>query len=257
MQVSDAPSIAGPGHNLASVTDILKDRFVDLINEVESLAKEANEARDALGTPPKVITDEQRDDLTRLGIAARKLSKRLDETKLATTKPLRDEVAETNTFFQTLGARPDKIKTAFEQLVGTYDEEKRAEARRIAAERAERERAEAQRKLEEAAATSHGVMSDVVLKEAEAAEHRAQVAANEAMAVGSGPTRTEAGTISQRTSWTFRITDASKIDLNKLRPHFGIADVEKALRAYVKAHRDTAPLAGVEFFPDHKTQFRG
>lgn len=257
MQVSDAPSIVGPGHNLATVTDILKDRFADLMNEVEDLAKKANAARDALGNPAKVVTDEQRDNLTKLGIEARRLSKRLDETKLTTTKPLRDEVTETNGFFQTLGARPDKIKTAFEQLVGEYDEAKRAEARRAAAEEAERQRQEAQRKLEEAAATTHGVLSDVVLQEAEAAEHRAQVAENEAMAAGSGPTRTAAGTISQRTSWTFRITDASKVDLNKLRPHFGIADIEKAMRAYVKAHRDTAPLAGVEIFPDTRTQFRG
>lgn len=257
MQVSDAPSIVGPGHNLATATDILKDRYVDLMNEVEDLAKRANVAREALGNPPKIDTDEQRDDLTKLGIEARKLSKRLDETKLATTKPLRDEVAETNTFFQTLGARPDKIKGAFEQLVGEYDEAKRAEARRAAAVEAERQRNEALRKLEEAAATSHGVLSDVVLQEAEAAERRAQVAENEAMAAGSGPTRTAAGTISQRTSWTFRIADVSKVDLNKLRPHFGIADIEKALRSYVKAHRDTSPLAGVEIFPDTKTQFRG
>lgn len=257
MEVSDAPSIAGPGHNLASVTDILKDRFSGLIDEVEALANQANAARDALGTPATVTTDEQRDQLTRLGLDAHKLGKRLDETKLATTKPLRDEVAETNGFFQTLATRPDKIKTAFQQLVGTYDEAKRAAERRKAAEVAEQARQEAQRKLDEAAASSHGVMSDVVLKEASDAEHRAAVLENAALSAGSGPTRTEGGTISRVTKWDFRIVEAAKIDLNKLRAHFSLAEIEKAIRAHVRANRDTAPLAGVEIFPDSKTQFRG
>lgn len=255
--VSDAPSIAGPGHNLASVTDILKDRFAPLVDEVEDLAKQANAAKDALGTPPEVKTDEQRDLLTKLGVEAHKLIKRLEDTKLETTKPLRDEVTETNKFFQTITVRPENIKAAFARIVGEYDQKKREEARRIAAEEAERARQEAQRKLEEAAASTHGVMADVVMQEAEAAEHRAQVKANEALAAGAGPTRTDAGTISQRTKWDFRIVDASKIDLNKLRPHFGIADIEKAIRAHVRANRDTAPLAGVEIFANTKAQFRG
>jgi len=258
--VSDSELVnpsAVPGHNKPSVADVLKDRFAGLIEDVEALAGKANNAKDDLGTPPEVKTDEQRDLLTKLGVEAHKLIKRLDETKLDATKPLRDEVTETNKFFQTITVRPENIKSAFSRIVGDYDTKKRDDERRRAAEEAELARQEAQRKLEEAAATSHGVMSDVVLQEAAAAEHRAKHMENQALSAGAGPTRTEGGTISQRTNWAFRITDASKIDLNKLRPHFGIADIEKAIRSHIKANRDTAPLAGVEIYPETKTQFRG
>lgn len=262
MHVSDAPSIVGPdtpglGHNQATMADLMRDRFQELIDEVEKLANEANEARDQLGTPPECQTDEQRDRLTELGIAAHKLAKRLDETKLATTKPLRDEVAEINKFFQTVTVRPENIKAAFQKIVGAYDDRKRDEARRIAAAEAERARQEAQRKLEEAAATTHGVLSDVAMNEAAAAEHRAQHLAKQALGAGSGPTRTDAGTISHVTKWDFRIVDAAKLDLNALRPFIPLSDIEKAIRAHVRANRNTAPLAGVEIFADQKTQFRG
>lgn len=261
MHISDAPSIEGPvagiGHNRPSVADLLRDRFAADIKAVDDLAARANKLRAELGTPPVCSTNEQRDALTALGIEAHKLAKRLDETKLEATRPLRDEVTETNRFFQTITVRPENIKAAFQVIVGEYDARLREEARRRAAEEAEAARLEAQRKLEEAAASGDGVMSDVVMNEAAAAEHRAKHLEKQATAAGAGPTRTEAGSISQRTTWTFRIVDASRLDLNKLRPFLGLADIEKALRGYVKANRDTAPLAGVEIYPETKAQFRG
>lgn len=252
-----APELPGIGHNQASTTDVLKDRFADLMQEVENLANRANEARDALGNPPECKTDEQRDLLTKLGLEAHRLAKRLDETKLGETKPLRDQVAEINGFFSTITARPENIKAAFQRLVGDYDQKKRDEERRRAAEDAARAREEARQKLEEAAATTQGVMSDVVMNEAAAAEHRANYLEKQAMAAGSGPTRTEGGTISHVKKWDFRIVDAGRIDLNQLRPHLSIADIEKAIRAFVRANRDTVKLPGVEIFPDNRTQFRG
>lgn len=254
--VSDAPSIAGPGHNLATTTDILKDRFGDLMNEAEAIAQRANDAKDGL-TDGNVATDEQSAKLVEIGIDAGKLASKVDKTRLATTEPLRKEVDDTNEFFNTIARRMKLVKSVFEQLVGAYDRKKRDEAQRAAAKAAEEAAAAAKRKLEEAAASGHSVESDVILQEAARAEHRAQHLAGQALAAGTGPTRTEGGTVSQRTNWTFRITDASKIDLNKLRPHFGIADIEKALRGYIKANRDTAPIAGVEIYPDQKATFRG
>jgi hypothetical protein len=254
--VSDAPSIAGPGHNLATTTDILKDRFQPLIDEAEAIAQRANDAKDAL-TDGNISTDDQSAKLVEIGVDAGKLASKIDKTRLATTEPLRNEVDEINDFFNAIATRMKRVKGAFEMLVGAYDRKKRDEERRAAAAAAEEAAAEAKRKLEEASASSNSVEGEVILQEAARAEHRAQHLAGQALAAGTGPTRTEGGTVSQRTNWTFRITDASKIDFNKLRPHFGIADVEKALRGYVKANRDTAPLAGVEFFPDTKAQFRG
>lgn len=256
MEVSNAPSIAGPGHNLATPTDILRDRFKPLLDEVEDLANRANAARDALENGA-VTTDEERDPLVALGIEARKLAKRLGETKLSTTKPLRDEVTETNRFFDTVIVRPEKIKEAFETIVGRYDAKKREEARLAAAEEARLAQEEAKRKLDEAAASSHSVIGDVLMQEAAEAEHKAQQLTSHALEAGSGPTRTEAGTVSATAKWMHRITDASKIPLEKLRPYMSIDDIDKFCRAYVRANKNTAPLPGVEIYQDQKTQFRG
>jgi hypothetical protein len=257
MIVSDAPPLAGPGHNMMTTTDLLRDRFADLLAEAEAVAERANDARDAL-MEGQVSTDEERDPLIKIGVDAGKLAKRIGDTRLATTKPLRDEVTETNGFFDAMETRMKNVKAAFERLVGAYDQKKRDEERRRLAEEARIAAEEANRKLLEAAAAKpHSIQGDVVLREAEEAEHRAQHLAGQALGAGNGPTRTDVGTVSQRKSWTFRITDTAKIDLNELRPFFGIAEIEKALRGYVKAHRDTRPLAGVEIYPDTKAQFRG
>ncbi|TIP13185.1 hypothetical protein [Mesorhizobium sp.] len=256
MEVSNAPSIAGPGHNLATTADILRDRFKPLLDEVEDLAKRATAAKNAL-TDGAISNDDERNPLIALGIEARKMAKRLNETKLATTKPLRDEVTETNRFFDTVTARPETIQSAFETIVGRYDAEKREEARVAAAEVARLAQEEAKRKLEEAAASSHSVLGDVLMQEAADAENRAAVLVNEAITAGSGPTRTEVGTVSATARWKHRITDSSKIPLEKLRPYMSLDDLDKFCRAYVAKNKNTAPLPGVEIFQDQKTSFRG
>lgn len=256
MQVSDAPSIAGPGHNLATTSDILRDRFKPLLDEVEDLAKRANAARDGL-TDGAIANDNERDPFIALGIEARKLAKRLGETKLATTKPLRDEVTETNRFFDTITARPETIQSAFETIVGRYDAKKREEARIAAAEVARLAQEEAKRKLEQAAASTHSVLGDVLLQEASDAEHRAAVAVNEAVTAGSGPTKTEVGTVSATARWKHRITDPAKIPLEKLRPYMSLDDLDKFCRAFVVKNKNSMALPGVEIFQEQKTSFRG
>jgi hypothetical protein len=182
---------------LATAADVLRDRFKPLLDEVEDLAKRATNAKNAL-TDGAIANDNERDPFIALGIEARKLAKRLGETKLATTKPLRDEVTETNRFFDTVILRPETIQSAFETIVGRYDAKKREEARVAAAEVARLAQEEAKRKLEEAAASSHSVLGDVLMQEAVDAEHKAAVLVNDAITAGSGPTRTEAGTVSAK-----------------------------------------------------------
>ncbi|TGT72950.1 hypothetical protein EN802_13815 [bacterium M00.F.Ca.ET.159.01.1.1] len=256
MEVSNAPSIAGPGHNLATTGDILRDRFKPELDEVEDLAKRATAAKNAL-IDGAIANDNERDTFISLGIEARKLAKKLDETRKTTTKPLRDEVAETNRFFDTIIVRPENVQSAFETIVGRYDAKKRDEARAAAAAEAQRAQDEAKRKLDEAAESGHSVLGDVLMQEAVDAEHRAQVLVNEAVTAGSGPTRTEVGTVSATARWTHRITEPSKIPLEKLRPYMSIDDIDKFVRAYVRANKNTAPLPGVEIFQDSKTSFRG
>ncbi|TGU19072.1 hypothetical protein EN793_34340, partial [Mesorhizobium sp. M4B.F.Ca.ET.150.01.1.1] len=80
MEVSNAPSIAGPGHNLATTGDILRDRFKPELDEVEDLAKRATAAKNAL-IDGAIANDNERDTFISLGIEARKLAKKLDETR--------------------------------------------------------------------------------------------------------------------------------------------------------------------------------
>lgn len=247
---------AGIGHNRASTTDVLRDQFKDLMDEVEALAQKATDAKNALADGT-ITKDEERDALVSIGVDAGKLVRKLGPIRLDATKPMRDQVDETNKFFEAMSSRMSNVKNAFERIVGAYDNAKREAERRAAAKAAEEATAEAKRKLEEAAASTHSVEGDVILREAERAEHKAQSLAREALNAGAGPTRTDAGTISQRTNWTFRITDPAKIDLNALRAHFTIADIEKAIRGHIRANRDTVKLTGIEIFPDTKTQFRG
>lgn len=267
MRISDAPSIdpseallnpdAVQGHNQPSLEEIIRDRYEALFKEVEQIATDANTAKAELGDPVEVKTDEQRDALTKVGLAAKKISKRIDETRLKHTEPMRLEVEQTNKLFNSQKARPDRIAEVFEQLVGRYDQKKRDDERRRAAEEAKRAAEERQRKLDEAAQAEHSVIGDVILEEAAQAEQRALEAQARVQLAGKGPTRTEAGTISQSAPWTFRVVDVTKIPLDELRPYFGVDAVEKALRAFVRANKGTRTLAGVEFFQESKTTFRG
>ena len=252
MDASDSPGI---GHNRASVTDLLKDRFDRLMATVDDLAQRANMARDALageeGEPRRIETDEQRDPLIAIGIEAKKLSKRLDETRKATTKPLRDEVTATNKFFEAMQAKADRIAAAFERIVGEYDKQQReAEAKR-AAELAREAEEDAKRKLEEAAAASHSVESDVILNQAIEAEERAKRLAAKASSVGTGPTRTNDGTISNQHPWTFTVEDwdALDTDIHLLARFITPAAKEQGIRGFIKRYTNTKPLEGRPHLP--------
>lgn len=269
MRVSDAPSLLGPddpgiGHNKAPVSEIFMDVHKDLITEVEALAARANAAKDNL-SDGKVANDNERDTWVSIGLASKKIAKQVCDRRDGVTGPIRDELNDWNRLFgvnanphpESLHARCLRIKNAAESLAGAYAEEQRRKAAAEAAAKAEIARQEAQRKLEEAAASQSEIVADVALQEAEKAEHRAKHLEAQALGAGAGPVRTEAGTISERKSWDFRIVDVSKVDLNgPLRAHIGIDVIEKAIRAHIRANRDTVPLAGVEIHQSSKAQLR-
>ena len=158
---------------------------------------------------------------------------------------------------ESLHGRCLRIKNAAESLAGAYADEQRRKAAAEAAALAEAARREAQRKLDEAAASTSEIVADVALQDALKAEHKAKHLEAQALGSGAGPVRTEAGTISERKNWDFRIADISKVDLNgPLRAHIGIDVIEKAIRAHIRANRDTVPLAGIEIFQSSKAQLR-
>lgn len=251
----DASETAGIGHNKPPLAQQLEIDYIELLNRVTALADSANAAKatvDASG----LNSDDDIVPLVNVGKQATKLVAEIDTIRLSTTKPLRDDIETINGFFNTLSARTKRIKDAFAEKVGEYDREKRAREAREAAERARVAQEEAAAKLQEAQDAAHSVMGDVVLNEAAILEEAAQKAAREAVTAGTGPTRTEAGTISQSGRWTAEIIDASKIPLEELRHFIKLADLEKFVRAYATHHKDSKPLPGVRIFRDAKTSFR-
>lgn len=265
----DDSNVAGVGHNNPPEPTLAEQLAINhqkLMDQVEQLAKDANdvkalvdaaEAKDADGNAPG-LTDELVEKMVDVGKRATKLggTSGIDADRTSATKSRREEIEVINGFFKVLQTRVERIKTAFSQKVGEYNDAKKVEAAREAAERARIAQEAAAAKLEEAQQAQNSVMSDVVMNEAAALEDASQKAAREAVKAGTGPMRTEAGTVSQSGTWTAEIEDADKIPLEQLRPFVKLGDMEKFVRAYAKHHKDTKPLPGVRFFRETKTTFR-
>lgn len=264
----DASETAGLGHNRPPLT-LTEQLAVDnkkLMDIVEQLAADANDVKALVDQAEKPgedgkapgLTDEIVEKMVDIGKRATKLagSSGIDDDRTSATKSRRDEIETINGFFNTMKTRVERIKTAFSEKVGAYNDAKRAQEAREAAERARLAQEEAAAKLQEAQEAQHSVMGDVVMNEAAALEDAAQKAAREAVKAGTGPTRTSAGTISSTGRWTAEIDDASKIPLEELRNFITLADLEKFCRAYAKHHQDKKPLPGVRIFRATSTTFR-
>lgn len=265
----DDSDVAGIGHNHPpepTLPELLAIDHRKLMDQVEKLAADANAIKalvDAAEKPSDEgkapgLTEELVEKMVDVGKRATKLAgtNGIDKDRMGATQSRRDEIETINGFFNTMKVRVERIKAAFSEKVGAYNDEKQAREKREAAERARIAQDEAAAKLKEAEASTHSVMGDVILNEAAVLEDAAQKAAREAVKAGTGPTHTDAGTISQSGKWTFEIEDTDKIPLEQLRPHIKLADFEKFLRAFATANRDTKPLAGVRFFRETKTTFR-
>ncbi|MBR0693611.1 hypothetical protein [Bradyrhizobium lablabi] len=144
------------------------------------------------------------------------------------------------------------------------DEERRkAEEARLAAQRAADE---ATRKAAEQAAAAAKAEADRKDAEARAARQKeieavaaatqAQRAADEKPADLARTRAASGGMATLAQSFDFEITELAAVDLEALRSHISRADIEKAIRAYVRIHKDTAPLTGVRIFPTTSAQFR-
>jgi hypothetical protein len=51
------------------------------------------------------------------------------------------------------------------------------------------------------------------------------------------------------------VTEVESVDLEALRPYIAFADLEKAIRAYVKANKGSRPLKGVRIYQDVVTNY--
>lgn len=265
----DASDLVGLGHNNPPPPTLAEQLAVDhrkLMDQVEDLAKSANEVKALVDAAEKPgddgtvsgLTDELVEKMVEVGKKATKLagSGGIDNDRTAATKSRRDEIETINGFFNTLKTRAERIKAAFAEKVGAYNDAKKAQEARDAAKRARVAQELAAEKLEEAQSAEHSVLGDVVMNEAAVLEDAAQKAAREAVTAGTGPTRTAAGTISSTGRWTAEIIDSSKIPLEDLRHFIKLADLEKYVRAYAAHHKDSKPLPGARIFRSSSTTFR-
>lgn len=235
--------------------DILAERYAAAITDVEFIADAANSAPkecksvDDVGTLAAIVTK------------ARARRSMIDKARVAEKEPFLTAGRDVDAFFKEVIDRLERIASVIEDRVTVYQRAQAAEARRKADEEARKAREEADRQrriAEDEAARNRPAAAAKHENKAEAAEERAQEAAAAAAAPAADLTRVRAGgaVVSARTEWAFKITDYAVIPLEKLRPYFKREDVEKAIRGYVRLHKNAEPLAGVEIFEDVKANIR-
>jgi len=134
--------------------------------------------------------------------------------------------------------------------------EAEAEAARAKAREAEKAAEEARAKLAKESSASHAVESIKADAFAGAAAVDAKVAEAAAVAPAArmAHTKTSGGSAGLQTVWTFKEVDFNTIDLEALRPFLAGADIEKALKAYIKSGRHS--IRGATIFEDFDMRTR-
>lgn len=250
-------AVATLGHNNPpSLREVLAENYSGLTQEVEAIADKANGA-------PKKVTSE--DDLTKVGDIVkdvRQLAKRIDQARVAQKEPYLQGGRDVDAFFKVLTERLDRIATALQDRATVYQREKAAEERRKREEEARRLREEEERQREIARKAEEANRNKTAAKHEDKAEEIATRAAEvEAAAQASAAdltrVRSMSGTVATaRTEWSFEITDFNEIPLEILRPYLARADVEKAIRTFVRVNKNSLVLPGVRIFEDVKASFR-
>ena len=256
MQTTEQP-VTGIGHNSRSVADVLRDNHLALIKRIDANIERKRKLETELGDDGAIANDEQLEVAISIGVEAKNLEAELGRTKLDTTKPLRDEVTETNRFFDALAQSPANVKTQVGRLTNDWRRKKQEAEAKEAAEAHRRAQEEAERQLAEAAEAQGSVASDVALNAAIDAENCARAMEMKATAAPAAPVRTAAGTMFSSKEWIFAVEDWSKIDLRELRNSFSVAEIEKAIRAHVRKNKNTVPLSGVRIYQSERPNFRG
>lgn len=246
-----APAV---GHNTGTLP---LDQRLPL--DYEDLGVRVSEALiKARNLPTEIATD---DDVAAIGAVdkvLRELIKEAEDTRKEEGKPYLEGKRTVDTFFNTLAGRASEERARLERVLSAHlkrkaeqERQRRMEAARIAQEEADRKLEEA-RQLEEMGRTA---AADFVVEVAQQAEERANLAveASEAPMADMARTYTSAGTASLRRPWTFEITDQAKIPLEQLRNFISTADLEKAIRGFVRA--GGRQLDGVRIFQDEKASF--
>jgi len=234
---------------IVTLEDLRRD-FAYLETELSALEN--------LETPPVLEDDDDLALITKTINDLRDVGKKVEDKREDQKRPLIDASNIIQSFFKVgLGGRVEaRIKT-LDEIGSAYLKKKRAkeaaareEIAKAAAQRAEEARlaAEAARaKLETTAPSGTAAVVEVIKTQAtaDALTAFASRASADAAAPVTGHTRTAGGSAGLQTDWTFQDLDVNTVDLEALRPYFGQAEIEKALRAYIKSGRRTIKGAAI------------
>lgn len=240
------------GHNRAPIAEVLKTDFVDLVADV-------NAAIDAAAALPTAINNDEIHGRVGQGvIALRAVAKRIEAARKEEGEPLLTTKRELDAWFNNLLAQMTEAAQRLQLAADAYTRRKAAEARAAAQRKADEaaRKAEEERRKGEAAKTAAGAAR--AEGRAEHFEDQAERAAAIASASDAELVRTRTGgvTASATAKWEFTIEDYDAIDLNKLRPYFARADVEKAIRSLVRIQKGSTAMPGVRVFEDTRASFR-
>ena len=250
--MSDRQAI-GNNSNAFTLSERLELEYADL---GERVSAKLLEARDL----PAEIRDDN--DLEKVSAAVKAIRALINEGEADRKKEVEPHLAaqrDTNAFFKGFSDRLAKAKEVLESRGTKYlrkkaeeERERRIEAERIAREEADRKLREAQLAEEQ----NQPVIADFALQRAEQAEQRANLASAAAEDRPAEMARTSfsGGTSTLKGSWTFKVEDYTKIDLNTLRPYLAAADLDKAIRGFVRS--GGRQLSGVRIFEEFKASVR-
>ena len=254
---SENPRATMGGNLPPPLRAILAEKYEPLNTAIEGILERHDNA------PVKVASDADDAFIGAIVVDARKVWKQVEDSRDAEGRPHLEAKREIDGYFKGLGERIERVIKDLERSGKAYRDEKIAAARRQAEAEAREREAEAarQRKLAEDEATrgrpnAAARHADKADEEQEAA--LAAAASANARAADIPRHRTDGVTASTRTEWAFEITDYAAIaaTLGPLGPYLARDAIDKAVRAYVRIHKNTAPLAGVKIFEDAKARYK-
>lgn len=236
-------SLPPAGHNAGTQQEMLRD---ELEAENDALLRRTGDLLSAVDRAPPINDDDvagKVSDMVKMLGAAIKVS---ETTRMSRKEPYEALADVIHTFYKKRITDPLKDgKARMEAKLGVYLRETAAREKAIR-DQAERVAREAQRLAQEAARkAAEAMQNEKDLQAALDAQARADEAAIASVAASKAAaakpaemsrTRGDIGSLGTlRQHWTGEVVDRETLDLGPLRQHLSLDDLNKAVRAYVKA----------------------
>jgi hypothetical protein len=260
----DGAALDMRGHNRPPVTEIFRMENEQLQTNLMFDNQDLLERRDALlasfaRCPAECLDDEADKSFTTFKAQILACVSAADNKRKMDKAPVLEASKLIEGFYGTIIDPLNDAKNTVLQRLTSYKLKKEAAERRAREEAERKAREEAARIAQEAAAKAATLTSDKDLAEALTAEELARSAEATALQAGEAAraksaelsrTRSDSGAVSSlRTEWKGEIVSKAELDLEALRPYLAPADLEKAMRGYIKAGGRT--LKGARIY-EHK-----